>query len=89
VLCFPPSIFQKTINVLSSLFRTCPPSSVAWRIVNQNGQTYFEAESRKKFTPRYGFLLTRLRGNPVDVDGLRHGTTPCSSRLIILSVTIA
>ena len=24
--------------------------------------------------PRYGFLLTRLRGSPAEVHGLRHGT---------------
>src|SRR5271155_4405675 len=39
--------------------------------------------------PLYGFFDTRLRGNPVEVQGLRHGTTPCSSRLTIFSVTIA
>ena len=39
--------------------------------------------------PLYGFFDTRLRGNPVEVHGLRHGTTPCSSRLMIFSVTIA
>ena len=26
--------------------------------------------------PLYGFFDTRLRGNPVEVHGLRHGTTP-------------
>jgi hypothetical protein len=39
--------------------------------------------------PRYGFLLIRLRGSPVEVHGLRHGTTPLSSWLMIFSVTIA
>jgi hypothetical protein len=38
--------------------------------------------------PLYGFLVMRLRGNPVEVHGLRHGTTPLSSRLMIFSVTI-
>src|SRR6266481_8473756 len=80
--------FQNTTIVLSSPLRTCPPSSLAWRSVNQNGETYFEAESRKTFTPRYGFLLTRLRGNPAEVHGLRQGTTPFSSRVTILSVII-
>ena len=37
--------------------------------------------------PRYGFLLTRLRGSPAEVHGLRHGTTPLSSRLMIFSVS--
>ena len=86
---FASSIFQNTTAVDSSPLRMCPPSSFAWRIVNQNGETYFDAESRKKFTPRYGFLLTRFRGSPVEVHGLRHGTTPVSSRLMIFSVTIA
>jgi hypothetical protein len=39
--------------------------------------------------PRYGFLVIKLRGSPVEVHGFRHGTTPVSSRLTILSVTIA
>src|SRR5208283_3079588 len=37
----------------------------------------------------YGFLLTTFRGSPPPVHGLRHRTTPCSSRLMIFSVTIA
>src|SRR5271155_3469345 len=47
-----------------------------------------QATSRRTLTPRYGFLLTRLRGNPVEVHGLRHGTIPFSSILIIFSVTM-
>ena len=39
--------------------------------------------------PLYGFFDPRLRGNPVEVHGLRHGTSPCSSNLMIFSVTIA
>jgi hypothetical protein len=38
--------------------------------------------------PLYGFFDTKLRGNPVEIHGLRQGTTPLSSRLMILSVTI-
>jgi hypothetical protein len=76
-------------RTLFALARTCPPSSLAWRSVSQNGETYFDAESRKKFSPRYGFLLTRLRGSPVEVHGLRHGTSPTSRKLIIFSFTIA
>jgi hypothetical protein len=39
--------------------------------------------------PLYGFLLTRLRGSPNEAHGLRQGTTPSSSRLMIFSFTIA
>jgi hypothetical protein len=39
-------------------------------MVNHNGETYFDADSKNTFTPRYGFLLTRLRGSPVEVHGL-------------------
>src|SRR5215469_614621 len=75
--------------MLPSLSRTYPPSSLACRNVSQNGETYFEAESRKTSTPLYGFLLTRLRGNPAEVHGLRQGITPASSRLRIFSLTMA
>ena len=37
--------------------------------------------------PLYGLFDARLRGNPVEVHGLRHGTTPLSSRLMIFSVS--
>ena len=47
VPCLASSTFQKTTTVLSSPLRTWPPSWFAWRIVNQNGDTYFDAESRK------------------------------------------
>ena len=38
--------------------------------------------------PRYGFMLTRLRGTPTPVHGRRQGTTPSSSSVMIFSVTI-
>jgi hypothetical protein len=82
------SIFQKTTIALSSPFRAYPPSSLAWRIVSQNGQTYFDVERRKRLMPRYGLLLRRLRGNPAEVHGLRQGTIPASSRLIIFWIDV-
>ena len=37
--------------------------------------------------PRYGFLLTRLQGNPVLTrHGLCQGTVPCESKSVIRSV---
>src|SRR6516165_5480448 len=58
-------------------------------MVSQKGAVYFVADSRNRFTPRYGFFDTRLRGSPVALHGCRQGTIPCSSRLMIFSVTIA
>src|SRR5262245_13108381 len=58
-------------------------------MVNQRGETYLVADSRNRFTPRYGFFDTRLRGSPVALRGRRHGTMSCSKRLMIFSVTIA
>ncbi|HZO80972.1 MAG TPA: hypothetical protein VFB33_04695, partial [Candidatus Binataceae bacterium] len=72
-VCFASSIFQKVTIVLASPFRIDPPSWFAWRIVSQKGDTNFDAESKKWLMPRYGFLVIRLRGNPVEVHGRRHG----------------
>src|SRR5277367_4342430 len=45
------------------------------------------AINKKILMPRYGFLLTKFRGNPVRaVHGLCQGTVPCSSKAMIRSV---
>ena len=44
--------------------------------------------SKNTFSPRYGFFDIRFRGTDVD-HGLRHGATPCSNCLRILSVMIS
>ena len=42
------STFQYTTIALSSPLRTCPSSSLAWRRVNQNVETYFEEKVGKR-----------------------------------------
>src|SRR5260370_42711414 len=43
-------------------------------MVSQKGDTYLVAERRNRFTPRYGFFDTRLRGSPVALHGRRSGS---------------
>src|SRR5450756_127708 len=81
------SDFQKTTGQAFSPFFTLPPSCTAWRKVSQCGDSYPSALSRNGLMPRYGFLVTRLRGRPVETfHGLCQGTLPCSIRLTMRSV---
>ena len=69
--------FQKTMMVPCSPLRTWP-QAICLPKAKPERRHVFVAESRKEFTPLYGFLLTRLRGSPVAA----HGLTPRHNLLL-------